>query len=146
MRCFARVILVTLLLIVQMSLGVSVCLCSAPTQRGPDTTEKSVTSCPVSGAPDCACCVRSSVETSTNSYKTIKATNLTCRASVTNSAVVREANSIESQIDADATVEAAAVIAPHPIVLRKFAKQSEIVARIRPPDPDFNGLRAPPAR
>lgn len=146
MRLVARIILATILLISQLSLGAVACLCPDSTEPLAKSTATALMACPITGAKNCSCCKEEKPSSKGSSANQLSSKQSDCKISVSQAPTAEKWASVISVDSVDAVL-------PEPTNLPVLGYRVPVstpahlvVPRIRPPDTEFNGLRAPPAR
>lgn len=142
---FARLFLATTLLVSQMSLGAVACACPETPPTKPTASVQRMTVCPVSGLQDCACCQGIQDPNPDGAAKTVSSKGTDCKVSVSEPPVSDKWGadpSVEGQV---AALSESDFVPPAADTLTLDPISHLVVPRIRPPDNEANGLRAPPA-
>lgn len=139
MKFFGRLMLVTVLLMAQMSWASVACGCKP---LRPPLSVKPTSVCKMSGKADCACCLKGSPGQDQGKVGAADR----CEVQAANAQAPPPAALAFSPVCVDFAIPHRIVISSGYVAAEHVTPQHLVVFRIRPPDPKLHGLRAPPTR
>lgn len=139
MNVVGRLLIATVLLISNLSWAAVACACPPISKAVPQSA--AVSTCPMSGEKNCACCLKSKPALNGE----LEGPSAKCQ--ITTSHASSDTISVLVAAVELPMVLAPIAIAPTPMeaIIETATPQHLVVHRIRPPDPGLHGLRAPPA-
>ena len=146
MRLVARIILATILLISQLSIGAVACLCPQSTDPIAKSVARLAMACPITGEKNCACCKESNPSSKNQAARGLSSSQQECKVSVSHAPTADKWSSVPVFDSVDAALPVQETLPTSGLTVPVSTPAHLVVPRIRPPDTEFNGLRAPPAR